>query len=419
MISRIKGTQDFCDLTDFNAIIDTFKKHSALYNFTEIATPILEPFELFHRSLGEFTDVVSKEMFFIQPHENSTEKICLRPEATASTVRAFIENGIQRTPWKVFSYGPMFRYERPQKGRFRQFHQINMEIIGSHSSFDDVHLLYMLDHYFSQKLYLQDYTLSLNYLGCTKDRIEYTSVLTHYLQKPDIAAQLCSQCTIRSTKNCMRVFDCKNQQCQSLYKNAPIITDHMCSSCSAEWENIKNHLLMLSVTFVHNFHLVRGLDYYNKTVFEFASPHLGSQNAFCGGGRYDSLVKEIGAKNDQPSLGAAIGIERIMLLLQTHKDPRLDTQKKPLAVIIPVTHNQHALALFVATILQHHSICADVNFSGSSIKSMMRTADKIGARFVVLLGEDEQNNNTATVKDLLKGTQITLKQTEIAAYIMG
>lgn len=418
MISRVKGTQDFCDVTYFNATIDSLKKHIALYNFTEIVTPILEPFELFHRSLGEFTDVVSKEMFFIQSHEGSHEKICLRPEATASTVRAFLENGIQKTPWKVFSYGPMFRYERPQKGRFRQFHQINMEIIGSNSIFDDVQFLYMLDHYFSQKLYLQDYTLSLNYLGCSADRIAYTETLTQFLQKPEITAQLCPQCTTRATKNCMRVFDCKNQNCQQLYTNAPVITDHLCSSCNTEWNDIQKNLLMLSVTFVHNTHLVRGLDYYNKTVFEFSSPHLGSQNAFCGGGRYDSLVKEIGGKQDHPSIGAAIGIERVMLLLQIHNDPRLAIKKEILTVIIPLSDAQRPLGLFIATTLQKQNICAEVNFSNSSIKTMMRAADKAAARFVILLGDDEQHNNTATVKDMLKGTQVTVKQTEVAHYIL-
>lgn len=418
MISRIKGTQDFCDLTLFNVTIETFKKHIALYNFTEIATPLLEPLELFHRSLGEFTDVVSKEMFLIQAHAESSEKICLRPEATASTVRAFLENGIQRIPWKVFSYGPMFRYERPQKGRFRQFHQINMEIIGSTSLFDDVHLLYMLDHYFSQKLFLQDYTLSLNYLGCKEDRIAYTQTLSQFLQQPTIASAICSQCAVRAVKNCMRVFDCKNQQCQQMYTGAPIITDHLCSTCSNEWNDIQKNLLMLSTTFVHNTHLVRGLDYYNKTVFEFSSPHLGSQNAFCGGGRYDSLVKEIGGKQDQPSLGAAIGIERIMLLLQTHNDIRLTADKTPLTIIMPLTAAQQPLGLFLATALQARGIQTEVNFSGASAKSMMRSADKAAARFVILLGDDEQLSNSATIKDMVKGTQTTIKQTELADYIL-
>lgn len=415
MISRVKGTQDFCNLTFFNIIVDSFKKHASLYSFTEIATPILEPFELFHRSLGEFTDVVSKEMFFIQTN-NDKERICLRPEATASTVRAFIENGIQKTPWKVFSYGPMFRYERPQKGRFRQFHQINMELIGTKSSFDDVQLVYMLDRYFSEKLLLTNYTLSLNYLGCTNDRKQYIQILTNFLLS-NTAASICATCKVRATHNSMRVFDCKQEQCQLVYKNAPVITDCLCVDCSQEWHEIKKNFNTLTVTFTHNPHLVRGLDYYNKTVFEFSSNQLGAQNAFCGGGRYDSLVKEVGGKHDQPAIGAALGIERIILLLEAQHNQSLMTKPEPLVYIVPMSNNQQTLALIIASTLRAHTIATDINFSGSSIKSMMRAADKAEAQYVLIIGDDEQNNSTVMVKDMIKGTQQSVEQRKLVEFI--
>lgn len=415
MISRVKGTQDFCDLTSFNTIVDCFKKHAALYSFSEIATPLIEPFELFHRSLGEFTDVVSKEMFFIQTHDPK-ERICLRPEATASTVRAFIENGIQKSPWKVFSYGPMFRYERPQKGRFRQFHQINMELIGTKNTLDDVQLLYMLDRYFNQKLFLTDYTLSLNYLGCTDDRKQYVQKLTDFLLS-NAASEICATCKVRATHNSMRVFDCKNEQCQTIYKNASVITDCLCSSCADEWQEIQKNLLALSVSFVYNPHLVRGLDYYNKTVFEFSSTQLGAQNAFCGGGRYDSLVKEIGGKQDQPAIGAALGIERLLLLLEAQKNPLLVPKITPLVYIIPLSAAQQAHSLIIASTLRAHDIRTDINFSGSSLKSMMRAADKANAHYVIVIGEDEQKNSTVMVKDMAKGTQSSIVQSKIVDFI--
>lgn len=417
MIPRVKGTQDFIDCTLFNFIIDSIKKHLSLYHFTEIQTPILESVDLFVRSLGTQTDVVSKEMFLIEPRTESSEsRICLRPEGTAATVRAFNEHHIQATPWKVFSWGPMFRYERPQKGRFRQFHQVTMEVIGSGSVSQDVQFITMLDRFFHETLQFNNYALVLNFLGCTPDRENYLITLKKYLNKKDIFENVCKQCIERTEHNTMRIFDCKNPQCQELYKKAPHIADHLCTECAQEWKDLQNQLSLLSVSFAYRPTLVRGLDYYNKTVFEFVSKDLGAQDTFCGGGRYNKLVKELGNKQDHPAIGAAFGMERLMLLLEPLKNQLPIAQKSALHIIIPMTSAQHTLALLLADELRAHNICTDIILEGS-MKSMMRKASSLGAAFVLILGETEQQNRTVVLKNMVTGTEQSIAQVEVAKML--
>lgn len=416
MIQRVRGTQDFLDLRLFNFITDSMSEHLALYHFTHIATPILEHTELFKRSLGVSTDVVSKEMFIIAGHEgNEEESICLRPEATASTVRAFIENQIQTTPWKVFTYGPMFRHERPQKGRYRQFHQVSLEIIGSASVSQDVQLIKMIDRYFHEKLHMNNYAVLLNFLGCSEDRARYKEKLLKFLNS--VQNSLCANCLVRKDTNIMRVFDCKVETCQKLYENAPYIADNLCPACAAEWKEVQDQLHLLSISYAYKPTLVRGLDYYNKTVFEFSSNSLGAQSAFCGGGRYDSLVKQLGGAQDQPSCGAAMGIERIMLLLEPMMDKLPLPQAPALQVILPLSKEQQILALLLADTLQAAGLCVDVMLEGDSIKSMMRKANKMGAAHCLLLGSDEQATRTVTVKNMMTGTEERIAQTEAVAYL--
>lgn len=414
MVSKVKGTQDFLDLSLWNFIINKAKHHLGTYHFNEIATPIVEPTELFKRSLGVQTDVVSKEMFIIKS-EKDDDALCLRPEATASTVRAFIENGIQYTPWKVFSYGPMFRYERPQKGRYRQFHQLNIENIGAGSLMHDVQMLTMLDRLFTEHLNLNNYVLLINFLGCFEDRKAYRVVLKEFLTH--VVADLCATCEHRKDNNVMRVFDCKNQTCQTIYKKAPFIADHLCDGCDNEWQELQKNLKLLSVSFVYEPKLVRGLDYYNKTVFEFVSQDLGAQNSFCGGGRYDQLVKQLGGKKDQPSLGAAIGLERLMLLLQAQQDSLPLEQQPALHVIMPLSEKQQTVALLLADELHAQNLCTEVLLEGNSVKSMMRTANKLGATYALLIGDDEQQNNEVTLRHMTNSTEQRIKQTEVVAHV--
>jgi len=412
---RVKGTHDWIDLTQFNMVVDHAKRYFSLYNFQEIATPLIEPVELFQRSLGAATDVISKEMFLLVPR-NHDDQLCLRPEGTASVVRAFIENNIQMTPWKVFTWGPMFRYERPQKGRCRQFHQISMEIIGAQNIAHDAQLIMMLDRYFHEQLKLNNYALVLNFLGCAQDRVQYKERLQKFLQTLGQQA-LCAQCVDRQHKNILRIFDCKNETCQQLYTKAPHTADFLCTECDQEWVQLKNELEQLSISFAYRPTLVRGLDYYTKTVFEFVSDDLGAQNAFCGGGRYDHLVKELGGKQDQPSLGAAIGIERLLIALEAKQDGVLYGQRAALHLIIPLSTAQKSLALMLADMLRAHNLTVDVMLDGDSLKSMMRQANKMGALYALLLGPEEQEQNSVTIKHMVTGKEERVPQITAAEYL--
>jgi histidyl-tRNA synthetase len=423
MFNKVKGTQDFLDLTLYNFIIETIRKQLTLYHFTEIATPILEPSDLFKRGLGTETDVVSKEMFTINSgaHKQASEaaeneSICLRPEATAAIVRAFIENGIQQAPWKVFLHGPMFRYERPQKGRYRQFHQISMEIIGSNSIAQDAQFICMLDRYFHEKLQLNNFAILINFIGCFEDRVAYKVKLNEFLQN-EIARDICDLCKIRKETNILRIFDCKNPVCQKIYQDAPFIADNVCAPCASEWQQLKDQLDFLSVSYAYKPTLVRGLDYYNKTVFEFVSDNLGAQNAFCGGGRYDQLVAQLGGKQDQPSIGAAIGIERLILLLEPLRDKLPIAPLPALHVIIPVAKEQQSLALLVADELYAADLCTQVLLEGDSMKSMMRQANKMGASYCIILGDEEQKSRTATVKNMTNAIEERMPQTALISYL--
>jgi len=411
MIARVRGTEDILDLKLHNFIIDKIRKHLQRYNFSEIQTPILEKTELFVRSLGQETDVVTKEMYTFETEGG--DKICLRPEATAGTVRAFLENKIEQTPWKVWSYGSMFRHERPQKGRWRQFSQINMEVINSSSVSEDCLFLKMLDRFFSKDLSLENYVLKINFLGCLDDREKHKSELKKYVdvQKDKI----CETCLVRKEKNILRIFDCKNESCQKIYKDAPKITDYLCSESESEWNQIQECLDLLSVNYIHDFSLVRGLDYYNGIVFEFSSRDLGAQNAFCGGGRYE-LAKALGSKKEYPSIGCAIGLGRLMLLLETVIEKLDIPNEKKLVAIIPMAKEQNLLSLLIADKLQFNELSIDVLLDDASIKSKMRRANKIGASHVLIIGEEEQKNNTVSIKDMKTGESQSVKQGDIVKY---
>lgn len=419
MFTRVRGTQDFLDMRLFNFFVDTTKKHLTCHNFHEIATPILEHTELFKRSLGEETDVVSKEMFILPSSgEEGEEKesLCLRPEATAPTMRAFLNNHVETTPWKVFTYGPMFRKERPQKGRFRQFHQFNIEIIGTNSVAQDAYFITMLERLFAEKLKLTNYALLLNYMGCPEDRKKFREILHQFLEQH--VDKLCATCLQRKERNIMRVFDCKNPTCQLIYAKAPKITDSLCSGCSQEWETLQSLLRQLSVSFSQAPTLVRGLDYYGKTVFEFTSTQLGAQSSFAGGGRYDFLATALGGKTDQPSIGVGIGIERILLLLEQNKDLTLP-QGPTLYAILPLTKDQNPLCLQIADELHAHNLCSHIFVEGDSMKSMMRQANKLGAHACIIIGPDEQAAGQVTVKQMTTGGEIKIAQRELVAHLKG
>lgn len=412
IVPRVKGTQDFLDLSLFRFAISQFESHVSLYRFHEISTPIIEQVELFKRSLGLYTDVVSKEMFIIEGHDTD-DQLCLRPEATAPTMRAFIE-AQPLTPWKVFSYGPMFRYERPQKGRYRQFNQINCEIIGASSISQDASLITMLDRFFHERLKLNNYALQINFLGSYEDRAAYLGILKEYVTA---LSGICKTCQERADKNILRIFDCKNPDCQKLYDNAPTMIDNLSADSQKEWQELQKELQLLSVTFSINPKLVRGLDYYNKTVFEFSSPSLGAQNAFAGGGRYDRLASELGSKADYPALGAAIGIERLLMLLDPIKYQLPIPHPPALTIVMPLSPEQNPLALLIADTLHAAKIAADTLLDGDSLKSMMRRANKMGAAHALIIGDEEQQSKSVMVKNLMTGSQESIPQIELVRYL--
>jgi histidyl-tRNA synthetase len=413
MINRVRGTQDCLDLKLRNFILDLAKKHLECHNFSEIETPILEYTKLFARSLGEHTDVVSKEMYVFGSEEGE-DSICLRPEGTASIIRAFIENNIEKRPWKVFIFGPMFRRERPQKGRWRQFDQLSMEIINSESIAQDANFIKILDSFVSDKLGLQDYILKLNFLGCFNDRKEHKKALGEFLEAKK--SEICETCQVRKDKNILRIFDCKNETCKKIYLNAPKLTDHLCQECDKEWRELQEILQILSVSFVHDYTLVRGLDYYNKTVFEFSSKDLGAQEAFCGGGRY-SLGKEMDASQDYPSIGAAFGMGRLLMLIEKNLDKIQLPQERALHVILPMSAKQHALALLMSDDLHANGLCTDILLEEASMTNMMKKANKLGAKYVLILGENEQQSHTVSVKNMQTGQSEIIKQSEAAKYL--
>ncbi|OGB85940.1 histidine--tRNA ligase, partial [candidate division TM6 bacterium RIFCSPHIGHO2_12_FULL_38_8] len=352
MFPKVKGVADnFFDMPYWSGVIKKIESTLQSYNFSQINIPILEHVSLFERGLGYETDVVSKQMFVIQSKKEDIDSqtdnaICLRPEGTAGTMRAFLENQSNvATPAKVFFYGPMFRYERPQKGRLREFHQVNLEMIGIESILYDAQCIKMLQTLFAQTLQMQNIILKLNFLGETQDRQKFSQAFVADLQPK--SSNLCAVCQVRLSKNPLRILDCKSTTCQELFRDAPKLSSFFSEQSKQDWQLLQENLKELSVTFTIDEKLVRGLDYYNKTVFEFASVNLGAQSAFCGGGRYDGLSEQLGSKVKIPALGCAIGMERLILILQAQQ---IDMTPKPaiLICIIPLSTAQNKLALHLA-----------------------------------------------------------------------
>lgn len=413
MFSRIKGTQDILDYRLIEGVLRIIDHHLKNYNYAQISTPILESVSLFERGLGVQTDVVNKEMFVVQS-KSDREQMCLRPEITAGTVRAFVEQqGSLVLPWKVFSYGPVFRYERPQKGRFRQFHQVSIESLGTSTVMYDAFFISMLSTLFEEKLEIENFVLHVNFLGKQEDRDIFKTHLHAFLLQHD--AILCQTCKQRKDTNILRVFDCKVQECHDLYKQAPKITDYLTPASQAEWQMVQEQLLQLSVTFIHDPYLVRGLDYYNKTVFEFIGTTLGAQNTFCGGGRYDTLAQQLGSKEEIPAIGAGIGMERLLLLLEGQEE-KFATQRPSLVCVIPCAEQQNGTALLVADHLQAAGICVDILLDAASLKSKLRKADKLQATYAIVIGELEQSENFVMIKNMMTGKDEKISQADLETY---
>jgi histidyl-tRNA synthetase len=412
VITRVRGTEDLLNLTSWNKVCAVMHKVLAAHAFSEIRTPSLEKTELFVRAVGTDTDIVSKEMYtFASQSEGS---ICLRPELTAPMVRAFYESGTELSPWKVFQFGPAFRHERPQKGRNRQFYTCSIEVMNAPSLGHDIAFIAMLNRMFVA-LGIKDFVLNLNFLGVAEDRSLHRSALREFLVKNDVA--LCETCRVRRDKNVLRVFDCKNEQCQALYKNAPKLSEYFSENSAAEWARLQKELQLLSVNFILNPMLVRGLDYYNGVVFEFTSNELGSQSTFCGGGRYD-LSAALGKKDALPCVGAGVGLERVMMILESQQHPLVTSaESSRLIAIVPMDAAQESLAFQVADSLFEAGLTTEIIFDGSGMKQKMKRADRFNAAFTLVLGDREAAAGVAMVKNMATGESAEVALRDLAAFL--
>jgi len=369
------------------------------YGYKEIRTPIFEATELFARGVGDTTDIVNKEMYSF---EKSDRSITLRPENTAGVVRSFIENGMfrQPIPVKLWYKGPMFRYERPQAGRQRQFHQIGVEMFGISAPTADAEAIILATEYL-KSLGLNDLTVELNSLGCPACRDEYKKRIREVL-KPEFE-NLCDDCKSRYEKNPLRLLDCKVESCKAIFEKpeikAVIESDFICPECAQHFATLKEYLHSAGVNFVENKLLVRGLDYYNRTVFEIKSNNLGSQNAVCGGGRYDSLVKQLGGE-DTPAIGWAMGMERLNSLLPDIEAEKLDYY---------IVSNDMKEALKLAQELRANGKSVEFDLANKKFNKQLEKASKC-AKNAIFLGDDEIKNGTITVKNLVTGEQTTQRR---------
>ena len=409
-LARVRGTVDklTSDIALEEAVLTKIIHWLKLCNFAKVEAPILERIDLFVDSLGTQTDVVNKELFLVAGKNSSDESICLRPELTAGIFRAFLENqALIVRPWKVFAVGPCFRYERPQKGRLRQFDQISLEVIDAHSPIFDAEMLLVLDRIFSQKLQLTNYTLKLNYIGGAAERAIYREALQGFLVGHQ--AKLCADCQVRQHANPLRCLDCKNPLCNELFTQAPRILDVLDAQSQAIFEDIQDNLRYNSVNFIIDHRLVRGLDYYRGVVFEFMSQELGAQSTFCGGGRYE-LAQRLGEKQAVPCVGAGIGLARLCMLAKDNVAPG---SQKLLIAILPFSSKEEALALIVADNLRKNNHCCEIILDKDSLKGKMRQASRLNAQKVIFIGEEEVARNTLTIKDLNTGEERVVLQEDL------
>ncbi|MBI3301044.1 MAG: histidine--tRNA ligase [Deltaproteobacteria bacterium] len=393
-IAAVRGFRDILpeESALWQALTTQARTSFAAYGFSEIIIPVIEKTELFARAIGETTDIVEKEMYTFTDHDDAS--LTLRPEGTASVIRAYIEHSLshQEPVSKLFYIGPMFRRERPQKGRYRQFHQIGAEILGRDDSLIDAELLLMLNDFFTT-LRL-DVGVDINSLGCPVCRPRYRENLRAFGESK--WAELCENCHSRLHRNPLRLLDCKEAGCRQATADAPVLTDFLCAPCRNHFTQVQAYLRQENVAVTLNPRLVRGLDYYCRTSFEVIALGLGSQNAVCGGGRYDGLVEQLGGPA-VPGIGFAIGLERLAMLVQAQKRRFSAT---PDLFIAPLGTAAESQAFSVARRLRQAGYRVELESGSRGLKAQMRRADKLGARYVFILGENELAVGKGTIRDM-------------------
>ena len=407
-LQSVRGTHDHLhkDMYNYNYIVNKVSNISANYGFKQISTPIFEFSNVFKRTLGESSDIVTKEMYTFK--DKGEEEITLRPEGTAGIVRAIISNGLaQEMPFKAFYHGPMFRYERPQKGRLRQFHQVGVELLGIKKEQADIEVIACAKQVLDE-LNIEKYSiLNINSLGSIDDRQEYIKALTNYLS--DYKNKLSKDSLMRLDKNPLRILDSKSENDISIIKNAPKLNEYLNNSSHESFKNILEGLDNLNIKYIINDKLVRGLDYYNDTTFEFITDKLGSQSAIIAGGRYDGLMKQMGG-TDIPGIGWAGGIERLILL------STINEIKIKHVSIIPVGEENNNICINLAHKLRNRNISCEMSYTGN-LKKRLKNANKLTSNYAIIIGTEEVNNNYALVRNLESGEQEKIKLPEIIEYI--
>lgn len=407
---KIKGTEDVLpkDSYRWQFVEDVMRKESAAYGFKEIRTPVFEHTELFARGVGQTTDVVQKEMYTFDT--KGGESVTLRPEGTAGATRAVLEHGLvnDSLPIKASYFVSCYRYEKPQAGRLREFHQFGLECYGTQSPVADAELICAAQSIFD-RLGIKQLRLEINSIGCPTCRAEYHKALKEYFY--GYKDELCETCNSRLEKNPMRILDCKSPVCSKIAQGAPKITDYLCDECKEHFASVQKYLDAAGVEYTVNPTIVRGLDYYTKTVFEFVTDFIGAQGTVCGGGRYDGLIEELGGKH-LPSLGFAMGIERLLMLMdkQGIEIPKPSTCD----LYVAVMGESASLKSFeIIKAVRSCGLIAETDIVGRGLRAQMKYADKIGAKFSMVLGDNEIEQGKAVIKNMSNGeqTEIVLDNT--------
>lgn len=402
-INAPRGTQDVLPADSYkwkfleNLLLET----AALYGFSEIRTPAFEQMDLFQRGVGDTTDVVQKEMFEVKG-QKGTDVFALKPEGTAGVVRAALQGGLlnDSLPLKACYVTPCFRHERPQAGRLREFHQFGCEVLGPQAPAADAELIAMMSHML-KLLEVKGVELNINSIGCKACRGEYHKALREYFGGHK--DQLCPTCLERLDKNPMRLLDCKNPECAEIGKSAPVVLDYLCDECKEHFEEVKSRLTAMGIPFRVNPKIVRGLDYYTKTVFEFITTQIGAQGTICGGGRYDGLVEELGGK-PTPALGFAMGLERMLMVLEA-QNTQLPKPRQCDLYIGSMGKEANRKAGEITDRLRAEGFYVEYDLMDRSVKAQMKYANKLGARMSMILGDNELSTGKAALKDMATGEQ--------------
>ena len=410
MINIPKGLKDVLPEESYkwHYIENIVRKTTDTFGYKEIRTPTFEYTELFLRGVGDTTDIVNKEMYTF--NDKGGRSITLKPEGTAGVARCFVENALINAPQpsKMYYLTPDFRYEKPQAGRLREHHQFGVELYGSASPYADVEVI-MLAKTFFDNVGLKNLSLNINNIGCRKCRKQYSEALKNYFQKEK--EFLCPTCLERLERNPLRILDCKNDICKKTAENAPVVLDYLCNDCQNHHMTVCNALSELNINYNVNPKIVRGLDYYTGTVFEFISNEIGSQGTVCGGGRYNNLVEEIGG-NSVPAVGFGMGLERLIMVMENAQIP-FGVKNNFKIYLAPIGEKQYILAQKLASQLRNKNISAQTDIMGKSLKAQMKYADKLGVEYVVVIGEDEVEKNQFNLKNMFKKQSTILTMQEL------